>query len=538
MLRDTWSPVELDLSFMQRFRKLGDGATFEQVFSGTRWQDGGTPPARVTGTLSLALRRYQEGEGYRPTPMPMTEYYFRSPARQVPNQGRSSFVAARWDIRPGAAPIIWKIAPLASTLADTPEFAAVDLVGAIKRGIESWNEAFGYPALEAQLAGADEAPGDDDVNYFILDGSRSSSGAFANWRSNPNTGEIRGASVYLPLGALRGALTGPGPAAPTQLAWGTAVEETLCDLLLDTDDETAAVPDAGAAVPGKERIERLLGNRAAHEIGHTLGLRHNFKGSLHSPSSSVMEYMSNDDTIAMGPQLGGYDIAAIRYLYGLATQLPPQPFCNDSSADTVDPDCRRNDRGAAPLADFFIPNYQRGLAAFLGQTSDSVPPAAELAPHLRLASDGAVRLQAYEGAMASLRPPLATPPGASPMFAGRVNFATQTTLRQLFLDQLPRTVTSPGQTPPAVRPPSPPVLAAAVNDLAAILRNDDGIRQAASRRMAVDILKRFQSSLAYAALADARKRLALQLPQLSGTDAVETEDLLSRIDRSLSAYFD
>ena len=34
------------------------------------------------------------------------------------------------------------------------------------------------------------------MNYFIFDRDRSFTGAFANWRSNPNTGEIRGASVY------------------------------------------------------------------------------------------------------------------------------------------------------------------------------------------------------------------------------------------------------------------------------------------------------------------------------------------------------
>ena len=101
----------------------------------------------------------------------------------------------------------------------------------------------------------------------------------------------------------------------------------------------------------------------AHEVGHTLGLRHNFKGSLLPPSSSIMDYTS--DAASIGERrrtAGGYDIAAIQYLYGLSAELPTQPFCNDQDADVVDPDCRRRDQGARPLSDFFLPAVS-GVAA-------------------------------------------------------------------------------------------------------------------------------------------------------------------------------
>ena len=145
----------MDLSFSQRFRKIGvysDGATFEQVFSGTTRTapQPGAVPGRVTGTLSLALRRYAEGEGYTEVAMPAREHYFRSPSRIIVDEGVTGFVAARWNIKPGGPPVLWKIAPLGEKLRQHPAFADVDFTGAMKAGIESWNEAFGWKALEAR----------------------------------------------------------------------------------------------------------------------------------------------------------------------------------------------------------------------------------------------------------------------------------------------------------------------------------------------------------------------------------------------------
>jgi hypothetical protein len=554
LFQDGWQPVDIALSFSQRFRKLSDGVTFDQVFSGSA-TGGARAITRLTGTLSLSLRRYQEGPGYAPTAMPAKELYFRSPSRQVPDEGRSKFVAARWNIQAGGPPIVWKIARTAEALGQRPEWSDIDFVGAVKAGIESWNEAFGWKAIEARVADAGEAPGDDDVNYFIFDTTRSYNTAFANWRSNPNTGEIRGASVYFPLALLKSTMDlPPAPAAlvagyapfearpaarEPRLAWGLASEESLCDVEMPSLPEMAAIPDPPGAVPltRKERIERFLGSRAAHELGHTLGLRHNFKGSLQPPSSSVMEYMTTSDTVATGPHVGSYDRAAVRYLYGLSPDLPTEPFCSDPEADVVDPDCRRGDKGSKPLSDSFIPSYRTSLAAFLAGTSDGVQPAASLAAHLRLGAAPEVRMEAYEGALAPLRAPIVAPPGAPPSFNSRVNFATQLAIQQLFLDPLPSGAPAGAVTPPPVAPPGEPVLAVATADLAALITNQDRIRSPAIRRLAVDVLKRFQSVGASSALARARDQLAAELPGLADAAAVQTKDLIERIDRALEPYF-
>ncbi|MGB7971574.1 MAG: hypothetical protein WCF31_06350, partial [Candidatus Deferrimicrobiaceae bacterium] len=73
-----------------------------------------------------------------------------------------------------------------------------------------------------------------------------------------------------------------------------------------------------------------------HEVGHALGLRHNFaKG----PISTVMNYLPFDETVRIGHDtiLSGdealeYDRQVIRYVYlGEALDLETlPPFCTDS----------------------------------------------------------------------------------------------------------------------------------------------------------------------------------------------------------------
>ena len=129
-------------------------------------------------------------------------------------------------------------------------------------------------------------------------------------------------------------------------------------------------------------IGPLLSHLVAHEVGHTLGLRHNFKGtSIYSYekingaelkgktpwSGSVMDYAPTNirsqakkgqgDFTMMG--IGPYDFWAIEYGYTQSADLKPildrvsEPelqYATDEDTSGPDPLARRYDLGSNPLA--------------------------------------------------------------------------------------------------------------------------------------------------------------------------------------------
>lgn len=563
---------QVELSFAQRFRRITDGITFEQVFTGySETPDPASPDYlennvfRTSGTLGIGLRKYTEGTGYTPTPLPPQEHYFRSQPRIIPNTGAVEQVAAKWNIRPGMKPIKWYITDSVKAVQADPRYQGYDVVGAVKRGVENWNSAFGFKVFEAVVADSSLGFADDDKNVIIFDPDDSVGFAFANWRTNPNTGEIRGASVYINalwLAYADGEFDGDDAAAlaaapsqkkPLRMSWGGMVDKPLCELEApqaraalqahkpaDKNGATAAV----ASLTKQQKVEQYLTHVVLHEVGHTLSLRHNFAGSLvfdgsaSSPrSSSVMEYVYDPDAIYVDHP-GSYDIAAVRYLYGLSSQLPSDLFCTDE--DTLaDPFCAPYDRYDDPLSYWHGPYHQLVLDLLLNgiYTFPELASTFDYYGNIQLgfvrASDPFTAAFAYNIAMVQVRPPLDIPAG-SPIstYSAVADDLARRILTRLYLDPASQRgdfVNNP--------PNTQPLTSYVIADVKGILLNVDGIRSFASRRAMVDILKTHQTLAAYSALREARDTLTAQLPSLSGSALLQTEDLLARINVAISPYY-
>ena len=154
--------------------------------------------------------------------------------------------------------------------------------------------------------------------------------------------------------------------------------------LLNRDDDGDGQPDApeGDMIDGipEEFVGVLLQDLVAHEVGHTLGLRHNFKASSvytldeinseevkgkEAYAASVMDY--NPTNIVLPDKfqgdygmikVGPYDMIAIEYGYGdgknnkaLFERMAEEgiPYLTDEDTVTADPLAKRYDFSANPL---------------------------------------------------------------------------------------------------------------------------------------------------------------------------------------------
>jgi len=189
----------------------------------------------------------------------------------------------------------------------------------IKQGVEDWQVAFekaGFKnAIIAKEITDSIAANMDDINYSVITYAASAKmNAMGPSILDPRSGEILEADIMWWHNVL------------TMIQeWNTI--------------QTGAVREE---VRGTELPEEVMGDAirfvACHEVGHSLGLRHNMMGSwayktdelrseefttkMNSTSSSIMDYarynyvaQPGDGVKVMSPHIGPYDIFAIGYGY-------------------------------------------------------------------------------------------------------------------------------------------------------------------------------------------------------------------------------
>ena len=304
----------------------------------------------------------------------------------------------------------------------------------VRRGILAWNEAFariGHPnAIVVKDPPADPSWDPDDARYTTVRWITSDSPDFSAYSphvSDPDTGQIIRAEVVIDGESLRSVKSGyVDRVLPAQRLSRNAYAVSSGLLAQDvlSGDAATAASDANAASQSEECsveedsvVQAALGtlllarsphataadreryaqawlySTVMHEVGHTLGLRHNFEGStaytfaeLHDPAfthahgttASVMDY-TPANLAAPGERqadyfptrLGTYDEWAIEYGYRafpnvrtsadeavplsrIASRSTERGHAygtdEDASAYAIDPRIQRFDLSSDPLA--------------------------------------------------------------------------------------------------------------------------------------------------------------------------------------------
>ncbi|HEY8877166.1 MAG TPA: zinc-dependent metalloprotease, partial [Roseateles sp.] len=233
---------------------------------------------------------------------------------------------------------------------------------AVKAGIEEWNKAFEKIGFKDAVQ-AKQQP--DDADWDNMDSTHASirwfTGAdvgFAIGPSNrdPRTGEILDADIGMSdvfgRGSRRLASDDVLPGAQAQgftSAWmgerSHALAEQNCSYMADQANELGFALDLLALRDGMDMngpeaealAQAVIKDVVMHEVGHTLGLKHNFRSSTtvtqaqlkdkayteaHGISNSVMDYNAYNLPLKGEPKasltnttLGAYDYWAIEYAY-------------------------------------------------------------------------------------------------------------------------------------------------------------------------------------------------------------------------------
>jgi hypothetical protein len=349
--------------------------------------------------------------------------YFMTVRRDYSRDDNNFFVrnVNRWRLEPGER-VGDRVRPVKPIVYYLDPNIPVEYRAAMKAGVEAWNSAFEaagwHEAIRAEMlpAGADA----EDIRYPTLRWNTSDQpgyGAIGPSIVDPRTGEILDADMLFEASMVRGFKRD----WRTTVSPSAAVEEMFTERGAHSLGEHATLAgELGAqgallramlAASGEigpndpvpaEYVAQAMKWVTMHEVGHTLGLRHNFRSSMDTPMdklhdrgwaetngvfSSVMEYpglnlpaRGQPRGYAYNPGVGSYDRWAVTYGYtpdaaraariARDAALPGHAYGTDEDAGgpgALDPTVNPYDLGNDPLA------WGQGRARLIADTWTRLP---------------------------------------------------------------------------------------------------------------------------------------------------------------------